>query len=117
MIINIISSSRYKIERKRIKDFLLKKINKNILELSCLNIIFIGNRKMKKIADRYKNEKETLPILTFYYQEENIGEIFICYPQVVLLAAERDKTLDYIIDFLLNHGIENLIKQKSELQN
>jgi len=55
-----------------------------------------------------------LPVLTFYYKEQNIGEIFICYPQMILLAAERNKTVDYILDFILKHGIENLIKQQKE---
>jgi len=87
---------------------------KNQLELSSLNVIFIGKRKMKVIAEKYKNEKEVLPILTFYYKEQNVGEIFICYPQMILLAAERDKTVDYILEFLLRHGMENLIKQQSE---
>jgi ssRNA-specific RNase YbeY (16S rRNA maturation enzyme) len=114
MNINIISSSRYKIERKKIKEFLLKIIGENAVEFSSLNIIFVGKRKMKMIAEKYKNEKAALPVLTFYYKEQNIGEIFICYPQMILLAAERNKTVDYILDFLLKHGIENLIKQQKE---
>jgi len=114
MNINIISSSRYKIERKKIKDFLLKIMGEKVVEFSSLNIIFVGKRKMKMIAEKYKNEKVALPVLTFYYKEQNIGEIFICYPQMILLAAERNKTVDYILDFLLKHGIENLIRQQKE---
>jgi len=117
MVINIISSSRYKIEKKGIRDFISKKIKDNFLEFSCLNIIFVGKRKIKSIAEKYKNEKVALPILTFYYEEQKIGEIFICYPQMILLAAERNKTLSYTIQFLLNHALENLIKQKSESKN
>jgi len=113
MDINIITSSRYKIERKKIKDFLLKIIDDNQVEFSSINIIFVGKRKMRDIVEKYKNEKNALPILTFYYQEQNIGEIFICYPQIILLAAERDKTIDYILNLLLNHAIDNLIKQKN----
>jgi len=83
-------------------------------EFSSLNLIFVGKRKMKEIAAKYKKEKEALPILTFYYQEQNIGEIFICYPQMILLAAEKNKTIDYILNFLFQHAIQNLIKQKSK---
>jgi len=117
MTINIICSSRYKIEKKKIKSIVFEVINKKIgFSLSLLNIIFIGKRKMKAVANQYKNENVALPVLTFYYQEKNIGEIFICYPQMILLAAEKNKTVDYILNFLLNHAIENLVKQKSSIK-
>lgn len=116
-MINIISSSRYKINRKKIKeiisDFLAKK---NIdQEINIVNIAFIGKNKMKNIATNYKNEPVALPVLSFSYnekQENNIflGEIFICYPQAVLLAAERNKKVDETINNLIIHGLENLIK-------
>jgi ssRNA-specific RNase YbeY (16S rRNA maturation enzyme) len=40
-----------------------------------------------------------------------LGEIFICYPQAVLLAAERNKRVDDIMKFLLEHAIDNLFKK------
>jgi len=114
MIINTITSSRYKIERIKIKNKIEEIINeKSGINFSSLNIVFIGKRKMKILSEKYKNENAILPVLTFYYQEKDIGEIFICYPQMILLAAERNKTISYILNFLLNHAINNLIKQKS----
>jgi len=114
MIINIISSSRYKVERKKIKNRIEEIIiKKSGVVFSCLNLIFVGKRKMKTLAAKYKNENTALPVLTFYYQEQDTGEIFICYPQMILLAAEKNKTVDYILNFLLEHAIQNLIQQKS----
>lgn len=114
MIVNIISSSRYKVERKKIKNQIEEIIGKESGPIfSSLNLIFVGKRKIKALAEKYKKESVALPILTFYYHEKNIGEIFICYPQMILLAAEKNKTIDYILNFLLKHAIDNLIKQKS----
>jgi len=115
-MINIISSSRYKINRNKIKktvtDFFVKK---NLDESHMVNIVFIGKNKMKSIATTYKNEPVALPVLSFPYQEKQtdgkifLGEVFLCYPQVVLLAAERNKKVEETINSLLIHGLENLM--------
>jgi len=114
MIINIISSSRYKLERKKIKKNIEEIIiKKSGILFSFVNLIFVGKRKIKTLALKYKNENTALPVLTFYYHEQDTGEIFICYPQMIILAAEKNKTVNYILSFLLEHAIDNLIKQKS----
>ena len=69
---------------------------------------------MKQIATRYKKEPVALPVLSFSYgqpekEDVPIGEVFICYPQAILLAAEREKRVDDIISFLVQHGIENIL--------
>ena len=118
MIINIISSSRYKIERKKIKNHINEIINKKVgVIFSYFNLIIVGKRKMKTLSIKYKNENVPLPVLTFYYNEEDTGEIFICYSQMILLAAEKNKTVDYILNSLIEHGIENLIKQKNSYKD
>lgn len=116
-MVNIISSSRYKIDRSRIKklvsDILLAK---GIPESIIVNLIFVGRNKMKKLVETYKKESETLPVLSFTYDEKNkdgevlLGEIVVCYPQAVLLAAERNRKVEETIITLIKHGIENLLK-------
>lgn len=113
-MINIICPSRYKINRKQIREELKKiLIKKNIVIDSPLNIIFIGRNKMRQLAKKYKNEDLSLPVLSFNYNQENdqlLGEIFICYPEAVLLAVEQEKRVDYVINFLISHGLDNIIK-------
>lgn len=116
-MINIVSSSRYKINRKNIKVFVQDILEKEQINLEhSLNIVFVGKNKMKIFTEKYKNEKETLPILSFKYNEDVgekeilLGEIVICYPLVILLAAERNKRVDQVINELVKHGIENLLK-------
>jgi ssRNA-specific RNase YbeY (16S rRNA maturation enzyme) len=125
-MINIISSSRYKVNKKHLKtvmsDFLVeKKLSSDWI----VNIIFVGKTKMKSITETYKHEKETLPVLSFpinsevkeanektleVISEKLLGEVFICYPLSVLLAAERNKRVEFVIDDLVKHGVNNLIK-------
>lgn len=115
-MIMIFSDSRYAIDRSS-----LKKEAENILrkegidESRVLNIVFVGRRKMRHIAKTYKKKDVAFPVLSFSYmndeKEKNvIGEIIICYPQVVLLASERDRRVDLMIMRLVEHGIINLIK-------
>lgn len=116
-MIHIIAPSRYKVNRKRIKAFIdsLYRVY-HIPEDFHLNCIFVGKNKMRTIASKYKKEKVALPVLSFTYKDEAVveerllGEIFLCYPQVVLLAAERNKRVEDMIDAMIKHGVENLLK-------
>lgn len=116
-MIHIITSSRYRINRKRIVAYIEKLLETfgvgNEMHLNC---IFVGKTKMKSIASRYKKEKVALPVLSFSYKDDNthddrlLGEVFLCYPQVVLLAAERNKKVEDMIDAMIKHGVENLLR-------
>ncbi len=117
-MIHIVTSSRYKINRKRILrlfDDLFEgyQLPKN----EVVNCIFVGKNKMKQIASTYKHEKVALPVLAFSYAKEPqhetehlLGEIVLCYPQIVLLAAERNKKVEDMIDEMIAHGLNNLLK-------
>jgi ssRNA-specific RNase YbeY (16S rRNA maturation enzyme) len=118
-MVNVITSSRYKVDRKKIisigDDLLLQH---GFEQDRLLNIIFVGRNKMKHISATYKKEPVALPVLSFPYKsktdgdrlERLVGEIFVCYPQAVLLAAERGKRVDDMIIWLIDHGIQNLAK-------
>lgn len=116
-MINIVSSSRYRINRQKIKSFVQNIFEKEQMSSEqSLNVVFVGKNKMKIFTEKYKNEKETLPILSFKYNEDVgekevlLGEVVICYPLVILLAAERNKRVDEMINELVKHGVENLLK-------
>ncbi|MCL4374964.1 rRNA maturation RNAse YbeY [Patescibacteria group bacterium] len=111
-MINIIVPSRYKINRKLTRAFAQQTLEqmsaKNPFDL---NLVFVGKNKMRMISQRYKNENVALPVLSFYYPDQQLGEIIICYPQAVLLAAQRNKTVDQTLIQLLKHGITNLVRR------
>jgi len=114
-MINIFSSSRYKVNKKNIKDFAQTVLDRfQVTNLGVVNIVFVGKRKMRDIANTYKNEDVALPVLAFPYDDDKkqtehiIGEVIICYPQAVLLAAEREKKVEDMMKQLIEHGIQNL---------
>ncbi len=116
-MINIVSSTRYRIHKTSLEIYtesLLKTYE--VSDKAVLNIAFVGKRKMREISNTYKHEDVALPVLAFPYKservdnEELLGEIVLCYPQVVLLAAQRGKKLDIMINQLVDHGLKNLLK-------
>ncbi|KKQ23146.1 MAG: putative rRNA maturation factor [Candidatus Roizmanbacteria bacterium GW2011_GWC2_37_13] len=116
-MVNLISSSRYRLDRNRTRKLVADILSaKGISETYTLNLIFVGRNKMKKLAETYKKEQEALPVLSFAYDEKDkdgevlLGEIIVCYPQAVLLAAERNRKVEETIISLIKHGVENLLK-------
>lgn len=115
-MINIYCSSRYKLNKKRLIKYAQGVLESyNVGSASVLNIAFVGKRKMKQVAQTYKNENVALPVLSFSYIKDPIvktqhviGEIVICYPQAVLLAAERQKNVDTMMETLIKHGVQNI---------
>lgn len=115
-MITIICPSRYKINRKSLKSSTVAKLESSgFAKTQFINIVLVGKKKMKDISTTYKNEQVALPVLSFVYNEEDadkrlLGEVLICYPQAVLLAARRGKKVDDMISDLALHGIDNIIK-------
>jgi rRNA maturation RNase YbeY len=116
-MINVITSSRYTIDRKKIRQLLSFHLaERGLGNEFVLNVIFVGRNKMKTITSKYKHENETLPVLSFPYKGERtedgkmLGEVIVCYPLAVLLAAERSKKVDDMVVFLVKHGVDNLLR-------
>lgn len=113
-MILIFSDSRFKIDRpamQKTTEMILKKEGRK--ETDQLNIVFVGTRKMKQIARTYQKEEIAHPVISFSYlndkeEKDLIGEIIICYPQAVLLAAEREKRVHAMIMQLIEHGVKSL---------
>lgn len=119
-MLNLVCPTRYGVNKKSLRDGVEQMYKeKQINPARTLNIVFIGTRKMREIASTYKHEDEPLPVLAFPYQdidiegEQLLGEIFLCYPMVVLLAAERNRKVDDMVLKLVEHGLNNILADKS----
>lgn len=115
-MITIHSPSRYRINKKQIKELVEKIIKQMDLDpTNSLNVVFVGKVSMKKYALTYKHENEALPVLSFPYKEhiegeKLLGEIILCYPQAVIFAAQRSKKVIDILEWLIKHAITNLVQ-------
>lgn len=116
----IFVESRYKVNRKRIKakisEFLKKQEVNGPIEVS---VAVVGDRKMRELSTKYKNEDKTRSVLAFSLAEgENsllpkdilrLGDVVISYPQVIREASEDEMLVDDKIDELLEHGLSHLL--------
>lgn len=78
---------------------------KNESNATDIDLVTVGDIKP---PDDSRGATPVAPIL-----EANnlLGEVFICYPQAVLLAAERNKKVNDILKWLIEHGVDNLVNK------
>jgi len=84
--------------------------------LPVLSFSYITTKRIMKQAveidgDTIQQTEMTTTLPTIVHDDNLLGEIFICYPQAVLLAAERNKKVDDTLRSLIEHGINNLVNE------
>lgn len=111
-MVTILTSSRYKIDKKALRSFFDSISSKHDIAEKVIHLVFVGKNKMRSVALKYKNEDTALPVLSFRYdikKPDLFGEIVICYPQAVLLAAQRNRTVERMFEELIEHAVKNLV--------
>nr|MBI5455709.1 rRNA maturation RNase YbeY [Candidatus Levybacteria bacterium] len=118
--IPIFVESRYKINRKRIKQAVLDVIKKNEIVGSVeVSVAIVGDRKMRQLSKKYKGEDKTRNILSFSQTEGGaikiptdalrLGDIVLSYPQVINDAIRDEMLVDDKVDQLIEHGLGHLL--------
>jgi len=121
----IFVESRYKINRKRIKEVVAKVINKNEIAGSVeISVAIVGDRKMRELSKKYKGEDKTRNILSFSQAEGEaiktpkdvlrLGDIVLSYPQVINDAVRDEMLVDDKVDELVEHGLMHLLGENHE---
>lgn len=128
ILILIKSESRFPIDRKRIRNLAERVLHQNgIVSDSEVSLIFVGERKMKRLNRDYRQINQTTSVLAFSQLEKKgserfimppdgilrLGDVVICYPEAQKLANKEKVLVDDEIDGLLEHGLLNLIQLKS----
>ncbi len=111
--------SRYKLNRKRIKqvvsDTLAKAGIRTPVEVS---VAIIGNRKMKALNKRYRDIDKTTNVLSFSQLEGKttpshnrlyLGDVIVSYPVIIDEAAFENMLVDDKIAELVEHGVLHLL--------
>ncbi len=123
--VDIFVESRYKVNRKQIKSTIAKALNKQEINGPVeVSIAIVGDRKMRELSRKYKNEDKTRNVLSFPLTEGEssylpkdwliLGDIVISYPQVIKEAAEEEVLVDDKIDELTEHGLMHLLGLQHE---
>lgn len=116
----IFVESRYRINRKRIKASVEKVIKENeVVSPVEVSVAVVGDRKMRELSRKYKNEDKTHNVLSFSQTDGEpvvsgsdvlrLGDIVISYPEVIREASEEEKFVDDKVDELVEHGLNHLL--------
>ncbi|HUD09293.1 MAG TPA: rRNA maturation RNase YbeY [Patescibacteria group bacterium] len=116
----IFVESRYKINRKRIKKVIESVIAKNEVTGPVeVSVAVVGDRKMRELSKKYKNEDKTRNILSFSQTEGEsvvtpsdvlrLGDIVLSFPQVINDAVRDEMLVDDKVDELVEHGLMHLL--------
>ncbi|MEX2007413.1 MAG: rRNA maturation RNase YbeY [Candidatus Levyibacteriota bacterium] len=117
----IFVESRYKVDRKRIKNTIQGVLSKHeVVGEMEVSVAVVGDRKMRALSQKYKGEDKTRNILSFSMAEGDsvvapkdgvlrLGDIVLSYPEVIREAARDEVLVDDKVDELVIHGLEHLL--------
>ncbi|MBI5045246.1 MAG: rRNA maturation RNase YbeY [Candidatus Levybacteria bacterium] len=116
----IFVESRYKVNRKKIKEAISDVLDTKGVTSSCeVSLAFVGDRKMHALNKKFRGFDKTTNILSFPLSEGyqtplpsdklRLGDIIISYPQVIKEAAAEEVMVDDRIDLLVRHGLLHLL--------
>ncbi|OGH05226.1 MAG: rRNA maturation RNase YbeY [Candidatus Levybacteria bacterium RBG_16_35_11] len=116
----IFVESRYKVNRKKIKQAIENLLHKQEINSPIeVSIAIVGDRKMRTLSRKYKDEDKTRNVLSFSQEEGDplkspssvlrLGDIVISYPEVIKEASKEEVLVDDKINELVVHGLLHLL--------
>ena len=126
------TDTRYPVNRKVIRRAVLDtfsefKVESGDLEVS---VAVVGSRKMKDLSLKFLKDGKTHEVLAFAQEEisqsegrgfvnppDNIlrlGDIVLCWPEVLKEASRQDSMVDDQLYFLTGHATEHLLGKHHE---
>lgn len=116
----IFIESRYKLNRKRIKQTVSETLSKNgVVVPAEVSIAIVGNRKMRALNKKYRDIDKTTNVLSFSQAEGEhvpspqdklyLGDVVVSYPVVIQEAALEKMLVDDKIAELVEHGVLHLL--------
>lgn len=120
--IPIYVESRYKVNRKKIKESIKRVLHENgIVGPTEVSVAIVGDRKMKELNKKYRNLDKTTNVLSFSQVEGEalprpsdtlfLGDIVISYPVVIDEASKEEVFVDEKVSELVEHGLLHLLGQ------
>ena len=89
-----------------------------------VNIILIGDKRMRTLNSRFRGRSETTDVLSFSFDDDDegdqppplIGEVYVSIPQAEKQARTAKHTLSDEILFLISHGLLHLLGYTHETE-
>ncbi len=116
----IFVESRYKVNRKKIKQTIQEVLDEHRITSPCeVSLAFVGDRKMRSLNKKFRNLDKTTNILSFPLSEGEqtplpqntlrLGDIVISYPVLIEEAAKEEELVDDRVNMLVRHGLLHLL--------
>lgn len=74
-----------------------------------LSIQFVGEKKIRELNKKYRGVDKVTDVLSFGLEEEDLGDIFICYAQIKKQAKFFQVTAKEEMARMLTHGVLHLL--------
>ena len=118
--IPIYVESRYKVNRKKIKETIIKVLLKQQITTACeVSVAVIGNRKMRALNKKYRDIDKSTNVLSFSQTEGDVtqqppdklylGDIVLAYPKIVEECARDNMLIDDRVNELVEHSLMHLL--------
>lgn len=112
--------SRYKVNRKMIKESVVKILEEYKINTSSeVSIAVVGNRKMRGLNKKFRNIDKSTNVLSFPQLEGDVvapvanrlylGDIVIAYPKVIEEASRENMLVDEKVAELVEHSVKHLL--------
>lgn len=114
-----------KVRQRVLSDAEIQRLVKKILARfksldKTLSVQFIGERKIRELNKKYRGIDRVTDVLSFGLGGDDLGDIFLCYPQIKKQAKQYQVTEKEEMKRMLIHGILHLLgfehKRKNEAQ-
>lgn len=132
--IQISTDTRYPIDRKLIRKSVEDTLKKNMISTADVevSVAVVGRRKMKDITSKYLGDGQEHEVLSFPLEEIfqttsgehgfinppdgilRLGDVVLCYPEVILAAARDNILVNEEIYNLCGHGVDHLLGRHHE---
>ncbi|PWU23852.1 rRNA maturation RNase YbeY [Candidatus Cerribacteria bacterium 'Amazon FNV 2010 28 9'] len=133
------AGSRYPVDRKKIRSFVQEFLHSHGVDDAVINISIVGERKITELNEKYLHHEGVTDVLSFPQYEKgsdvdyestldpipqkndeqpfvnasdsprHLGDVVVCFPEVVRQAMKRGKMVDDHICFLIEHSLQHLL--------
>jgi probable rRNA maturation factor len=128
-MVNVLISTdtRYPVNRKIIRKAVADAFKKHRIEAidGEVSVSVVGERKMKGLSAKYLGDDNKHEVLAFALEEVfedggfinppdevlRLGDVVLCWPQVLEAASREDVMVDDEVYFLTAHAVDHLLGQ------
>ncbi len=136
--------SRYPVNRKKIKQHVTQTLHAQKIFDAVVNVSIVGERKIKTLNEKHLGHEGVTDVLSFPQYDKGshhdyestlepvpqvndagafvlppsptlqLGDVVVCFPEVIRQAMKRGKMVDDHICYLVEHGLMHLLGKHHE---